>query len=118
MSNMFTLIARLVSISDAPEYGDDAKLVILKTPRAYKNAEGIYEEDLFDVILKGNIGEKTIEYCATGDVIGIKGSLESFKYEQNGKKYRRTMVNVQDVGSVVLHYSPSLLLNIILLRII
>lgn len=45
--------------------------------RTYKSENGDYEVDLIDVILYGKIAETTKEYCRQGDLIGIKGRIET-----------------------------------------
>ena len=105
MMNNFVIVARFMELKPAKEYGDDAFLLTLKAPRAYKNADGEYEEDMFDVVLKGNIASNTAEYCSAGDVIGIKGRIESFKYEAKSKKFRRTILVADKVTFLSSHSS-------------
>ena len=51
--------------------------VRISVNRQYKNEFGEYERDIFNIKLSGIIAENTIEYCKNGDVIGVKGKLES-----------------------------------------
>lgn len=90
--NNFLIVGRFKSFKEAPEYGKDAIMVSVTCPRSYKNEDGIYETDTFDIILRGNIATNTLDYCKKGDIAGFKGSLQSLIYEENGQKYRRTLL--------------------------
>lgn len=67
--NMFTLVGRLVDIQD--------NAFVMNVPRSYKNEEGIYENDQFVIEVSKNIHSNMIEYCKVGDMVGVKGMLES-----------------------------------------
>lgn len=89
MINYLIVIGRLAETPIIETDKDDNQLCSIKlaVPRSYKNAEGVYETDLIDVELLNNIAEKTAEYCSKGDLIGIKGRVESRTYEaENGTK--------------------------------
>lgn len=51
--------------------------VTISVTRNYKNEDGIYMSDSIPVRLSANIGEKMQEFCKIGDVIGVKGRLET-----------------------------------------
>lgn len=78
MLNQLILVGRLTS---EPVFMtiDCKKIatITLAVPRSFKNADGIYETDFIDCILKGQIAETTNEYCKKGDLIGVKGRVES-----------------------------------------
>ena len=46
-----------------------------------KNNERIYETDFIDCQLFGSVAKNTIEYCNTGDIVGVKGRLENHNNE-------------------------------------
>lgn len=95
MMNQIVLLGRIISTTPALEYGSEALVVTIATPRNYKNEEGIYETDMFDIVLRGkNMVDNTMSYCKKGDLIGVKGRLEMFKYvrKEDGKKMRRTLI--------------------------
>lgn len=66
---MFTLVGRLADIQD--------NAFVMNVPRTYKNEEGIYENDQFVIEVSKNIHNNMIEYCKVGDMVGVKGMLES-----------------------------------------
>ena len=51
--------------------------VTISVTRNYKNEDGIYMSDSIPVRLSANIGEKMVDFCKIGDVIGVKGRLEN-----------------------------------------
>lgn len=75
MLNQAVLVGRLV---EKPREMINQKLFItLAVPRTYKNVSGDYDIDFVDVMLYKNIAENTKEYCDKGDLLGIKGRIES-----------------------------------------
>lgn len=55
----------------------DGLILSLSIPRNYKNAEGIYETDFIDVMVKGDMANTCVEYLHKGDIVGVKGHLKS-----------------------------------------
>lgn len=74
MHNMVYLIGRLTKDVEIEENGATINIAV---QRAFKNEEGIYETDFFDVKLMGQIATNTAEYCQKGDLVGIKGVLRN-----------------------------------------
>lgn len=86
--NNVILVGRLTSDPEIVTIDNDKKVttVILAVVRNYKNSDGIYETDFIRCILWNSIAATTTEYCHVGDVIGIKGRLQTSKYEDENKK--------------------------------
>ena len=62
-------------------------------PRSYKDADGAYDTDFIDVVVFGPIAESTAEYCKKGDMIGVKGRIETSVYEnEDGEKKKSTQL--------------------------
>lgn len=63
--------------------------VTVAVPRSFKNINGEYETDFIDCVLWDAVAKSTCEYCKKGDIVGIKGRLESnvVESEDKGKKY-------------------------------
>lgn len=72
--------------------------ITLAIPRNYKNSEGIYETDFITCICYRNIAEKVAEWCQKGDLIGIKGMIQSKNYEKDGKKIYTTEIVADKVS--------------------
>lgn len=81
MFNTTVLVGRLV---DNPIKEDKNIKVTLKCQRPYKNDSEEYEYDIVDVLLWDNFAGNLDEVVRKGDLIGIKGRLES--KESDGKR--------------------------------
>lgn len=76
MMNQAILIGRIVKMDKDTE----GKVVMtVAVSRSYKNTKGEYDTDMIKVQLMGNIASNTFEYCRKGDLVGIKGSMQSKK---------------------------------------
>ena len=91
MLNQVVLVGRLVDdpIVQEHENGSKSSYLKLAIPRSYKNAEGEYDTDFVDCKLWNNIAQNTSEYCKKGDIVGIKGRLQTrvVEKDENEKKY-------------------------------
>lgn len=95
MLNQFVVVGRLVSKpeSKTSENGKSYSNFTIAVPRSYKNADGEYDTDFLDVTAFGSNSETTAEYCQKGDLIGIKGRIETSTYEtENGDKRKSTQI--------------------------
>lgn len=83
MLNQIIMVGRLVQDPEIKELENGIKTsyITLAIPRNYKNSEGIYEADFIPVRLYKGIAENTTEYCKKGDMVGIKGCVQSRKKE-------------------------------------
>ena len=88
MLNQLVLVGRLVGDVEIEELENGGKRarICLAIPRSYKNTEGIYETDFIDCILFEHVAQSTSEYCKKGDIIGIKGRLQTRNVEKDGIK--------------------------------
>ena len=79
MINQIMLVGRLVKTPDLfiTESGKKGSFITLAVGRPYKNQNGEYETDFLDCTLWTGIAENTAEYCKTGDIIGIRGRIQS-----------------------------------------
>ena len=96
--NNVILVGRLTQ--DIVEIEENKKVttVILAVNRNFKNASGIYETDFIRCILWNSVAASTTEYCKVGDVIGIKGRLQTSHYQdENGKNHYVTDVIAERV---------------------
>ena len=95
MLNQVVLVGRLTSDLEAKELEDGKKVtnMTLAIPRSFKNADGEYETDFVECTLWNNIAENTAEYCKKGDVVGVKGRIQSRMIEdEDGNNYKRMEV--------------------------
>lgn len=95
MLNQTVLVGRLVRDPELyeTENGNKVTRVTLAVPRSYKNINGEYDTDFINCKLWKGVAESTAEYCKRGDLVGVKGRLESGSYDvEEGKKYYTEVV--------------------------
>lgn len=87
MLNQIVLVGRLVDTPELKETENGKKVsnITLAVPRSYKNADGDYDTDFIKCVLWSGIAENTSEYCKKGDLLGIKGRVQTRNYEEDGK---------------------------------
>jgi len=100
MLNHVILVGRLVRTPELllTESGKKLSLITLAVSRNFKNQNGEYDTDFLDCTLWTNVAENTAEYCKTGDVIGVKGRLQTRLIEnEDGIKYKKVEVIAERV---------------------
>ena len=99
MLNQVVIVGRLVKDPELKETESGKKMtfVTLAVPRSYKNVDGEYDTDFIDCVLWIGIAESTAEYCHKGDLVGIKGRLQTSNYEKDGEKKYVTNVIAEKV---------------------
>ena len=88
MLNQAVLVGRIVQEPTLRETENGKKIanLTIAVPRAYKNENGEYDTDFINCTLWQGIAQSTTDYCKKGDLIGLKGRLQSDSYEKDGKK--------------------------------
>lgn len=98
--NNIILVGRLTK---DPELIEDEKgykrtFITIAVPRNYKNSEGVYDCDFVRCIIWNKAAEHTCEYCKKGDVVGIKGKIETSTYEKEGTTRYESQVVVEKIS--------------------
>ena len=75
--NNVIMVGRITEIN-IDKTKNNAELTLAVT-RNFKNAEGIYETDFIPCKLWSAVFSNSIEYLYEGDVVGVKGRLQSFE---------------------------------------
>ena len=88
--NTVMLVGRLAQDIEVKKLdsGKDVTRVSLAVNRGYKNAEGIYETDFFDCVLWDGLALNASDYCKKGDVVGVRGRLQTSYYEKDNVKHK------------------------------
>lgn len=96
MLNNVILVGRLTKNIEIEELEDGKKVttITLAIPRSYKNADGVYDTDFIECVLWNAIAQNSAEYLYKGDIVGIKGKLETKNY---GDKKSKTQVIAEKV---------------------
>ncbi|MBE6154461.1 MAG: single-stranded DNA-binding protein [Firmicutes bacterium] len=86
--NNVTLVGRLTQDPEIKELNDGTFRTIINVAvsRDYRNSEGVYDADFIKCVLWNGIASATKDYCRKGDVVGIKGKLQSRNYETDNKE--------------------------------
>lgn len=88
MMNQTVLVGRIVQDPKITELEDGKKVcdVTIAIPRSYKNENGEYDTDFIKCTMWSGIAEKTSEYCKQGDLIAIKGRIQTRVIEKDNSK--------------------------------
>lgn len=91
MLNQTVLIGRIVKDPELKETDNGNKVtnITLAVPRSFKNSEGEYETDFISCVLWKGIAESTTEYCKKGDLVGVRGRIQTrnIELEDETKKH-------------------------------
>ena len=91
MLNQLVLVGRLtrdIKINKTDK-GRKVATISLAIPRSFKNMEGTYDTDFVDCIAFENIAENTAMYCKKGDIVGIKGRIQTRDVELEDETHKK-----------------------------
>jgi len=99
MLNQVVLVGRLTKEPEFIELENGKKVlnVLLAVPRSYKNENGEYDTDFIDCVFWEALAENTTEYCHKGDMVGIKGRVNTEYYEKDDDKIKITNIVAEKV---------------------
>ena len=96
MLNQSIIGGRIVHEPEIRETENGTKVtnITLAVQRSYKNVNGEYDTDFIPCVLWKGIAETTAEYCKKGDLIGVRGRIQTkvLEKEDNSKKYLTELV--------------------------
>lgn len=98
--NQIILVGRLVKTLEVieTESGKKMSYITLAIPRTFKNADGKYDTDFIDCVLWEVVIESTSEYCKQGDIVGVKGRVQSRMIEdEDGNNYKKMEVIAEKI---------------------
>lgn len=101
MVNQIILVGRLVKTPELEltDSGKKISTITLAVPRTYKNLNGEYDTDFIDCTLWTGVAENTSEYCKTGDILGVRGRIQSRIIEKDdGTKYKKMEIIAEKVS--------------------
>lgn len=90
MLNQTVIVGRLVKEPELRETegGNKVTNITLAVPRSFKNQNGEYDTDFINCVLWKGIAESTTQYVKKGDLLGIKGRLNTRNYEDQDKNIK------------------------------
>lgn len=94
MLNQLILTGRLTKDIEVheSESGMSVATISLAIPRSFKNSEGEYDTDFIDCIAFEGIARNTSEYCKKGDIVGVKGRVQSRTIDN--EKNKQTVLEI------------------------
>lgn len=99
MLNQIILVGRLtrdITVNKS-ENGAPVATISIAVPRNFKNVDGVYDTDFIDCVAFDVIAENTAEYCKKGDIVGIKGRLQTRNVEDGEKKIEKMEVIAEKI---------------------
>ena len=87
MLNQIVIVGRLVKDPELKESenGSPFTNITLAVPRSYKNMNGEYDTDFINCRLWDGIAKNAEEFCKKGDLLGVKGRIETRNVEKEDK---------------------------------
>ena len=88
MLNQIILVGRLTRDIEVhkSESGMSVATISLAIPRSFKNSDGNYDTDFIDCVAFDMVAKNTSEYCNKGDIVGIRGRVQSRVVEKEEGK--------------------------------
>lgn len=90
MLNQAVLVGRIVREPELKktDRGNVANIT-LAVPRTFKNQNGEYDTDFISCVLWKGVAESTVEYCKKGDLVGIKGRIQTRDVELEDETHKK-----------------------------
>ena len=88
MLNQVVLVGRLtrnITVNKSDK-GIKVATIPLAIPRSFKNSDGTYDTDFVDCVAFDQIANNTSEYCEKGDIVGVKGRIQTRIVDKEGQK--------------------------------
>lgn len=87
--NQVGFVGRLVRTPELRETENKKKMswITVAVTRSFKNVNGEYETDFIDCVLWDVVAANTVNHCKKGDIISVRGRLQSRVYEKDGEKH-------------------------------
>lgn len=100
MINNVVLTGKVVELPQLQESAIGIKYanVLLEVTRPFKNSSGVYNVDRIPVVLWRDIAEVACEVCKIGDLLGVKGWIQSHEISKDNQTYYTYEVVVEHVS--------------------
>ena len=90
MLNQAVLVGRIVKDPELKDTGNGKVTnLTLAVPRSFKNMNGEYDTDFISCVLWKGVAESTVEYCKKGDLVGIKGRIQTRDVELEDETHKK-----------------------------
>ncbi len=110
MMNSVTLVGRIAHELELrqTESGKSFCNLSIAIPRSFKNANGEYDADFVDITLWESIARNTVEYSKKGDMVGVKGRVQTrFIENADGTRKKKTEIIGEKVSFLASRDNPN-----------
>ena len=81
--------------------GSDITKITIAISRHFKDKNGNYNTDFFDILLWNSLAKRVNEWCKKGDTIGVRARLQNISYTDNdGKKVYKNEIVAEDISFI------------------
>lgn len=86
--NQVGFVGRLVRTPELKTTENNKQMtwITVAVNRSFKNIHGEYDTDFIDCILWDVVAANTVKHCKKGDIISVRGRLQSRVYEKDNEK--------------------------------
>lgn len=93
--NQSILVGRIVRDPEIRQTENGTKVtnITLAVQRPFKNVQGEYDTDFISCVLWRGIAESTAEYCRRGDLVGVRGRIQT-RYLETPDEVKHSLVEV------------------------
>lgn len=100
--NQVGFVGRLVRTPELRKVSDAKKMcyITVAVARGFKSMNGEYETDFIDCVLWDNVAANTVKHCQKGDIISVRGRLQSRIYEKDGETHYITEIIGEKVSFI------------------
>lgn len=89
MLNIVVIAGKIVELPILKETSNGTKYasLVLEVVRPFKNSNSVYEHDRIAVTLWKGVAETATNTCAIGNLLGVKGRIQTYSVEKEGQTY-------------------------------
>lgn len=99
--NQCVLVGKVVELPTVKTTANGNKTahLLLEVQRNFRNSNGEYESDIFNVLLWRGIAEDCCHVCSKGSLVGVKGRLSAYNNKvDNGTTYYNAEIVAEKVS--------------------
>ena len=108
MINQAILIGRIVREPELrkTDSGKNVTNITLAVPRSFKNNNGEYDTDFISCVVWRGVAENAVEYCKKGDLVSVRGRIQTRIAEIDEDTKRQYVEVVADRVSILSGKKP------------
>lgn len=102
MLNFIVLAGKIIEMPVLKETVNGTKYanVVLEITRPFKNSNSQYDHDRIVVTMWKGIAETAMEVCKLGDILGVKGRVQSYSVEKENQTYYNYEIVAEHVSFI------------------